>query len=393
VGVLKIASRCNLNCTYCYMYNLGDRTYLGQPKVMSDATIDAAVRRCIRHAAETGVETFRFVFHGGEPLLAGREKFGRVVDAALAEGRAAGVRPVFSVQTNGTLLDRGWCELFEDCSISLGVSLDGPERLNDRFRITHQGGGSYAQAVRGYRCAQDHGLRPGLLVVVDPETSPQEAFSHLADLAPRQVDFLLPEANHTRVPPRGSGDTPFADWLLAMFRLWDAAAIPPFGVRLFEQIIAATLGVPQPSDALGQADNEIVVIETDGEIGPVDVLRAAIPGAGRTGFNVHEHDISQAMSHPLLRLYHKANRTLCDMCAVCPINEICGGGYLPHRFGKDGGFDHPSVYCRDLTKLITTIRDATLATLPGDVLKAACLRPLAFRDAERTRALRAAAEG
>ena len=68
--VIKIASRCNLNCSYCYMYNLGDTTYKSQPKLMSNDIIDSLINRVKEHCQEHGIKNFHFVIHGGEPLLA-----------------------------------------------------------------------------------------------------------------------------------------------------------------------------------------------------------------------------------------------------------------------------------------------------------------------------------
>src|ERR1700744_954695 len=71
--VVKVASRCNLNCSYCYVYNAGDTTYLRQPAVMSQETALAVIERAASHYIHHQLESFVFVFHGGEPLLAGKQ--------------------------------------------------------------------------------------------------------------------------------------------------------------------------------------------------------------------------------------------------------------------------------------------------------------------------------
>lgn len=385
LAVLKICSRCNLNCAYCYMYNLGDQTALQQPKVMSDAVIDATVARCLTHAAERGLDSFRFVLHGGEPLMAGRKKVHRLIDAAKTLERTTGVTADYALQTNGILLTDEWCRFLSDHGVSVGVSLDGPKEVNDRHRVTHQNAGSYDRTIAGWKVAQACGLNPGILTVVNPETSAADAYRHLCDLQPGSVDFLLPDANHDRRPPILATSTPHADWLLDVFRLWNSDATTPFRVRLFEQIIAATLGISYANDALGEGDNEIVVIDTDGEIGPVDTLRAALPGAGRTGFNVIRDEVSAALDHPMLRRYHGSNQSLCATCTTCPIYRICGGGYLSHRYSSECGFDNPSVYCSDLTKLICEIRNSVLDMLPEPALRQANLTQWSVGDVEAAR--------
>src|SRR2546427_2069843 len=91
-----------LNCTYCYMYNLGDSSYLGQPKVMSDAVVTASMEKIRRHCLRHGVTEVGLVLHGGEPMLAGRDFFRRFVAEAQRVLRPE-LTPHFMMQTNGTL--------------------------------------------------------------------------------------------------------------------------------------------------------------------------------------------------------------------------------------------------------------------------------------------------
>ncbi|MFM0380086.1 radical SAM protein [Paraburkholderia strydomiana] len=382
--VAKIASRCNLNCSYCYMYNMGDQTYREQPKVMSDATLDSMVDRCAEHCLIHGIPHFTFALHGGEPLLAGAARFERLIARARQRFATISVATRFILQTNGVLLNDAWCESLKAWGVRVGVSVDGPADVHNLQRMTHSGMGSYESVVAGFKCAQIHGLKPGLLTVIDPASDPHEAFVHLKALRPNLVDFLLPEGNHA-LPPKGlslgSSGTPYADWLLKVFELWWNEASPPFRVRLFEQIMGATMGLPFRSDALGNQENEVLVVETNGDIGPVDVLRVVLPGASRTGINIETHSLDEGLRQSTVAMYHGSHNSLCAQCRRCPINEICGGGYLPHRFAPRTGFANPSVYCRDLTLLITAIRARALALLPAAVCEQANLRPLSFEQA------------
>src|SRR5688572_27227984 len=77
--ILKVASRCNLNCTYCYVYNKGDSSYAEQPRVMPNAVVDAAISSIQNYSKKLGIEEVELIFHGGEPLLAGKSFFRRFV--------------------------------------------------------------------------------------------------------------------------------------------------------------------------------------------------------------------------------------------------------------------------------------------------------------------------
>jgi uncharacterized protein len=77
--VWKIHSRCNLNCTYCYMYNLADRGWVDQPKMMSLETAEAAARRMRDHCLRHGRSRINIALHGGEPLLVGPEHLRAII--------------------------------------------------------------------------------------------------------------------------------------------------------------------------------------------------------------------------------------------------------------------------------------------------------------------------
>ena len=76
------------------------------------------------------------------------------------------------------------------------------------------------------------------------------------------------------------------------------------------------------------------------------------------------------------------------MCQSCPIVKVCGGGYLPHRYSLHRGFANPSVYCRDLTKLITHVRSSVLATIPPKTRRKLKMRPFSYEEAIQMQALR-----
>jgi uncharacterized protein len=377
VAILKIASRCNLNCSYCYMYNLADKSYLEQPSVISKKTADAFARRLAQHCALHRPRNVVIILHGGEPLLAGRRRIQYLVDQVRHEFNiaAAETEVIFSVQTNAALITQQWCDLFISYGLKVGVSIDGVEAVHDQHRVDHFGEGSYSDAIRGWRLLQANGLSPSVLTVIDASSDPEETFRHTMWLQPSRADFLLPECTHDNPPPgisAGSLATPYADWLIRLFDHWVAAG-SPFRIITFEYIARKVLGAAGTYDALGPDKNPNLIFETDGSIEPVDVLKACKHGMTKTEFNVHSHSIDECFKDPLIDLYYRAGEGACDHCQRCTLFEICGGGYLPHRFKSETLFDNPSVYCRDLEKLICYIQNWVLDALPPEVRAASNL--------------------
>lgn len=373
--VMKVASRCNLNCDYCYMYNLADQSYLRQPRVMSTAVSEALIARAAEHSRDRSLPFFTFVFHGGEPLLAGKTFFQEFVGKAKRAFRET--RPKFVVQTNGTLLTREWCELFKELGVGIGISLDGPKSTHDLHRVDHAGRGSYDAVLAGWTLAAEAGLQPGALIVIDVSTSPSEMLEFVKLLKPVMVDFLLPDATHDNPPrrPIHSSNTPYADWLIEVFDAWVSAADASLRIRTFDQIMRSVLGFDDGFDPLGTGAVEVLVIETDGEIQAADALRACHNGITRTPFNVQRHSFDQAFKHPIIDLYYNSHNALCVDCQRCELRDICGGGYLAHRY-KAGLFNNPSVYCEDLKKTIGHVQRWLVGSLPESLREDLVLDPI-----------------
>lgn len=355
--VVKVTARCNLNCTYCYMFNGGDTSYLLRPPVMSRSTADALLRKVYAHCRRHGHKAFTIVFHGGEPLLAPPSFYRHFVE----EARRAQVDEIklnFRLQTNGTLLTSAWCLLLTELGIEIGVSVDGPREINDRHRKDHRGRGSFDRVLAGWNLAVEHGLRPGLLAVIDVQSDPLQVYELLNEFHPSGMDFLLPDATHDKLPPGyqlGRKTTDYADWLIQIFRAWTIADDPTIDIRIFTGIMRSILGKEDGLDNLGTGDTQVMVIESDGEIQSSDVLRICEPGMITTKFNVRTHELDDAFQANLIKLYYAAHDQVCTRCNQCELLGICGGGFLPHRYSASNGFDNPSVYCGDLTKLITEV--------------------------------------
>lgn len=356
---------------------------MDQPPLMSGETVDALIRRVRNHCQSHKLPDFSFVFHGGEPLLAGPHFFRRFVDRAVAEIPPE-TKLRFYLQTNGTLLTKEWCVLLAELNIGVGVSLDGPKRLNDLYRVGHSGEGSYDRVIEGWKAAKSQGLRPGLLAVINLEADPLEVYRHARDLNPGSIDFLFPDATHDKLPPhysRTGEATPYADWLLKIFGAWVAEDQPAVRIRIFSYLLRRILGGDDSFDNFNQDPNQVMVIETNGAIESLDVLKVCRAGITLSDTNVHSHDLDDAFDREMVSLYYRSGEQVCATCRRCLLNSVCAGGYLPHRYHSDNAFDNPSVYCRDLMKLITGIQNWVTSQLPADMIAATGLTPITYGEA------------
>ncbi|OAH13519.1 FxsB family cyclophane-forming radical SAM/SPASM peptide maturase [Streptomyces jeddahensis] len=355
--IVKVHGRCNLACSYCYVYAGPDHTWRDRPAATPPAVLARTVDRIAEHAAAHRLPRVSLVLHGGEPLLAGAERL-----ADLTRGLRARLAPDCAVhavvQTNGTLLTARRIDLLADAGIRVGVSLDGGLARHNAARVDHAGRPAWPAAVRGARLLAAH--RPeayaGVLAVVNTRQDPVETYESLLSLDPPALDLLLPDGNWSAPPPGmrtgGEESTPYGDWLAAVFDRWWHAPRRETRIRLFEECVALLLGRPAATEALGLAPFDAVVVETDGAIEQADALKSAYHGAAATGLDVFRHSFEDALAHPPIADRQRGADTLAAECRSCAVLAVCGGGQYAHRYRAGRGFLNPSVYCADLRRFI-----------------------------------------
>lgn len=357
--VVKIHSRCDLACDYCYMYEMADQSWRDRPRRMSMEIANHTAMRIGEHARIHRMPSVTLIMHGGEPLLAGRELITGLVHATRAAA-GPGVQVNAKVQTNGVGLDDSYLRLFRKLDVQVGVSLDGSAESHDRHRRFASGRGSYHAVAAGLdRLTQAHfrHLFSGLLCTIDLRNEPVATYKALAEFDPPRIDFLLPHGTWAAPPPGrvpGAPDTPYADWLIAIFDHWYPSPGTP--IRLFEEIMHLLLGGDSPAEMLGLSPVRTVVIETDGAIELADNLKVAYHGAAATNLHVASHRLDEALVLPGVVARQLGSRSLSPQCRACRMRQVCGGGLYAHRYRQGTGFYNPSVYCPDLWRLIGHIR-------------------------------------
>ena len=366
--VLKVHSRCNLSCNYCYMYTLADQSWRLRPLTMEPSLVALTAWRIAEHAQAHDLNAIRVILHGGEPLLAGHAYLADAV-SRLRQTLEPVVRVHVGLQTNGVLLDERFLRMFRSLSVSVGVSLDGDEAAHDRHRRYARGPGSHAavsQALRLLMRPAHREVYSGLLCTIDVRNDPITVYEALLEFDPPAVDFLLPHGTWSAPPPNRDRDpthAPYGEWLIAVFDRWFSSPRRETRVRLFEEIIHLLLGKGSQCEATGLTPTSLVVVETDGSIEQSDILKSAYDGAPKTGLHVTHDTFDTALRLPSIAARQLGLDALADECKACSLRRVCGGGLYPHRYRSGSGFRNPSVYCPDLFRLIEHIRERVVAEL------------------------------
>jgi uncharacterized protein len=377
---LKVHSRCNLSCTYCYIYHGQDSGWRNQPARVAPGTMRQTAFRIAEHARTHALREIRIDLHGGEPLLSGP---GRLLEyvAAVRAVLPDGCTLWSAVQTNGTLLTESVLAELSAAGIRVGLSVDGGTAALNRRRVDHAGRPSWPAVVRAARILARHPeTYAGLLCTIDLTSDPAEVYASLQALRPPALDLLLPHANWANPPPgipfrapeaartNAREATPYGDWLAAVFdQWWDRASDPgrPHPrIRLFTEIIALLFGVPSATESVGLSPTAAIIVEADGSIEQLDSLKAAYEGATATGLDVFHNTFDEALDHPGVAARQLGAAALGHVCRSCPVGRVCGGGNYAHRYREGSGFRHPSVYCADLEHLIRYIAARVAAAAP-----------------------------
>lgn len=357
--LVKIASRCNINCSYCYVYNMGDDNWKQLQKFMSPDIIQALCDS-LKDFVKNQKKCFSVVLHGGEPFLLGSKKLDYLLNKlreVLPENY-----PI-SIQTNGILINN---EILDVCSkyrSSIAVSIDGPELVHNKYRVTHKDAGTFKEVIDGFNVLTQHPdaafLNAGLLAVIDPLSNASEVYRFFKSLNAPSVDFLYKDGNHSKLPNNKASidSTEYGEWMVALLETYINDS-EPIQIRILDDMLKVLLGGNVSKEGLGITDFAIVIIDTDGTIMKNDTLKSTYNGADRfqKPFNIKDIKLRDFLKKEEFKAYQQMQRPTSKKCLGCSELSVCGGGMILNRWKDENGFDNPSVYCSDQLYLIKNLR-------------------------------------
>jgi len=357
--IVKVHALCNLNCTYCYEYNLGNDGWKYKPKFMTIEVFERLCERIAEHMESSPARNDEpFIsLHGGEPLLRKPEFFSQAIP--IAKSIIPNIK--FGMQSNGTLLRQDYIDIFLEHDLTVGLSIDGPKETNDKNRIDHREKGSFDRIIKGLSLLQKPSNKKawgGALSVIDIDSDPIKIMNFLAELDPPGVDLLEPDGTWNRLPPGKSSasSTEYADWLIKAFDYW-INNLPSLKVRRFEEIMEHLLGGSGTTEYFGVEPANLITVATDGAYEAVDQIKGSYNGAEHLGLDVFSNSLDEVVKHKKVQDRLIGLSALSSKCLNCEYLDSCGGGYYPHRYKKKTGFKNPSIYCSDYLKLFAHIKD------------------------------------
>ena len=336
--VIQPTPFCNLDCSYCY---LPDRS---NKRKMTLETLE----KTFNWVFSSGLvrQPFTLLWHAGEPMVL-PASFYEQASLALERCNVSGFEVTQSFQTNATLVNDAWCEFIRRRSIQVGVSVDGPDFLNDRHRVTRKGGGTLENVLRGMRMLRDHHI-PFDVITVLTSTSldyPDELFDFYIEHGVTSVAFNVEEIEgpHVTSSLSGSGIEPRFRQFYSRFMDLALASDPPLRVREFDSAYNSISHHRQP-DTRTQECRPFAILNVDYEgnfstYSP-ELLGLSSPRHGSFALgNVARDTIESVLAIPRFVALDDEIRRGVDMCQeTCRYFPFCGGGPPGNKFFENGDF-------------------------------------------------------
>jgi uncharacterized protein len=331
VFVKPAGAVCNLDCRYCYYLKkehlYPDYKSFRMPGILLEEYI-------VQHIEASPNPVIRFSWHGGEPTILGLDYFRKIV-ALQHKHQPPTQRILNGMQTNGTLLDEDWCRFLAAENFSVGLSLDGPQELHDRYRLTKGGKPTFKQTMRGYELLQQHGVYTDILCVVNANNVqfPTQVYRFFKQINAQYVSFLpmvepQPDAeggaSHHSVPAEAWGV-----FLCTIFDEWVSQDIGRIKVQIFEEAARTAFGQEHSLCIFRPTCGDIPVIEHNGDFFSCDHF---VDDEHRLG-NIIETPLVELLESPAQRAFGQAKLgTLPRYCQECEVRAMCNGGCPKNRF-------------------------------------------------------------
>jgi uncharacterized protein len=340
--LIKPASAvCNLDCSYCFYLDREADPYKSLPaRRMSLDTLERLVDTYMFYSYPNAT----FAFQGGEPTLAGLDFFTKLVEFQQRYGRD-GQNVSNALQTNGVLLDDNWAQLFHSFNWLLGVSLDGPEDINDMYRFNKAGRGTWKQVMRGIECLKKNKVDFNVLCVLSQANvdKPKEIYQFYKSIGIDNIQYIpLAEFNPdgSRMPFTVTPEQ-YGKFLVETFDLWwpDRRKVR---IRFFDNTAEAVAGMRPGSCTMHETCDSYVVVEYNGDIYPCDFFVESHWKLGNLNI-----DSWSEIARRTRRYNFAQKKTLAHPeCQVCEWQSICHGGCPKFREGPHGRFEDLDYFCQ-----------------------------------------------
>lgn len=339
VMIKTVGALCNLNCHYCYY--LDKSTFFHDNHIMPLDLLESVIKSYIETNA---ADEIVFNWHGGEPLIAGLDYYKNVVKL---QNKYKSNKKIFNtLQTNATLINADFASFFKDNNFLLGVSIDGPQYIHDKYRKEKNGAPTFNKVLKGIELLHRHNVDFNTMTTVNKSSEGRglEVYHFLKQIGSHYMQFMpvveyVDSLNHI-VPPN-TDKSCLASWsvdsaaygkfMCEIFDYWVKNDVGTYFVNLFDSTLANWCGVESACCAYSDTCGLNAVVEHNGDVYPCDHFVYPDYKLG----NVLEKSLYEMMtSNQMTRFGIYKRNALPPKCLKCKFVFACHGECPKHRFDK-----------------------------------------------------------
>lgn len=376
-----VGSVCNLKCRYCY--------YLDKANLYSSQyviPIDVLEKTIKDYIAINENDNIVFDWHGGEPLLLGLDYFKKIVEI---QRKYKANKHIFNtIQTNGTLLDSDFALFFKENNFLVGLSIDGPQHIHDRYREDKNAGPTFLKVMRGIELLHRYSVDFNTMTTISKagEGRGLEVYAFLKNIGSRYMQFMpvyeyvsdadknivSPETDRASVMPYSVNPLEYGKFMCEIFDYWVKNDVGSYFVNLFDSTLANYCGIDPGTCVYSETCGANAVMEHNGDIYPCDHY---VYPSYKIG-NIMSSSLQEIVSSDKMTRFgiNKRNK-LPNQCLRCKYFFACHGECPKHRFAKTKNdepglnslceglfhfFSHVDPYMREMKNLLLAGKEAKL---------------------------------
>ncbi|MBO5956534.1 MAG: anaerobic sulfatase maturase [Bacteroidales bacterium] len=335
-----VGSACNLGCSYCYYL---DKIHLFDE--YSPLQFDLLEKVIKEYIELNDAEQIVFDWHGGEPLLLGLGYFKEIVRF---QNKYRGNKHIYNtIQTNATLLDDDFAIFFKENNFLVGVSVDGPQDIHDKYRKYKGGQPTFLKVMRGVELLHRYAVDFNTLTTISKagEGRGLEVYQFMKNIGSRYMQFMpvleyvnaiskniaSPEDDNSSLAEWSVNPMEYGKFMCDIFDYWVKNDVGSYFVNLFDSTLANYCGMNPGTCVYSETCGANAVMEHNGDIYPCDHFVYSKYKLG----NVKDMSLQEIMSSEKSRRFGIDKRNMLpSQCIRCKFYFACHGECPKHRFTK-----------------------------------------------------------
>jgi uncharacterized protein len=301
---------------------------------MSGEVLEKVIREIVSVAENT-----EFIWHGGEPLLAGIGFYQKV----LALQQRYGLFCIYtrnSIQTNGTLLEEDWAAFFKENNFRVSLSLDGPKEIHNTHRKYPSKQGSFHDVIQAIENLNKYKKSFGIVAVIHGRTlySPDDLLDFFSQ------NSLLKLSINPGLNESGLSAETYAELMCRLFDAWLDSNQPELQISLFDGLVQSFLGLSHNMCCWNGNCPGIIQMDQAGDVWPC--CDRYLPFAQYKHGNIRQNTLADILSDTAYTKFRDTFGNLPTRCMKCEWNHICKGGCAYQRLINGQGKDSEDPLCQ-----------------------------------------------